>query len=196
MRSRIFKQGVRQGLILGIATFFLAMLINLSSHSILKLLGPLTPKFILLVVIISIGVVFDIIGMAAAAAKEKTFHAKASKKILGGRQCVNLVRRADQVAAFCNDVVGDISGTLSGAIGAAIVFELITTNAVSNKVFAGTVMTAAVAALTVGGKAFGKSLAIEYADDIIFRVGMLIAVVEKTLGITIIKSCNKKKGRK
>lgn len=59
----------------------------------------------------------------------------------------------------------------------------------------GTLLTACIAGLTVGGKAAGKSLAIEHANEVVLRVGMFLAVVEDTLGITLFGN-GVKKGRK
>ena len=42
-----------------------------------------------------------------------------------------------------------------------------------------TVMTGLVAALTVGGKAIGKGIALNEATEIIFRIGQIIAWLEK-----------------
>ncbi len=71
------------------------------------------------------GIVFDVIGVAAAAAEEAPLNAKAATKIYGAREAVYLVKNADKVSSFCNDVIGDISGTISGGIGAALVYQFI-----------------------------------------------------------------------
>jgi hypothetical protein len=78
----------------------------------------------LLFFIILVGIVFDIVGIAATAAQEAPFHARASRRLLGAKKSIWIVRNADKVASFCNDVVGDICGTVSGAVGASIVFSL------------------------------------------------------------------------
>ena len=193
LNTKLLKHAVKQGMVIGIGTVFLSTLVSLSSQAILSYLGPLTLKFILLIVIILIGVIFDIIGVAAAVANESPFHARAATKALGAKQAVRIVRNGDRVASFSNDVVGDISGILSGAIGAAIVFELL--HHTSQGVLIGTLMTSLIAGLTVGGKAMGKSLAIEHANDIVLRVGMLLALIENTTGIRIFGD-GRKKGRK
>ncbi|MFZ5688164.1 MAG: hypothetical protein ACOY9Y_08265 [Bacillota bacterium] len=149
--------------------------------------------FTLLLVIILIGIIFDIIGIAAAAAKEAPFHAKAAKKIKGATQSLKIVRNADRVASFCNDVVGDIAGTLSGAIGAAIALKLIIIgNNEVGELVAGTVMAGFVAAITVGGKAWGKNFAIYQATEIISRVGLVLAVLESLLGLKLFNGIPKK----
>jgi len=197
LKTGLLKYAIKQGIIIGVGTFFLAVIVALGSQSLLRYLGPLGLKFLLLIIIILVGVIFDIIGVAVAVANEGSFHAKAARNILGAEQAVRLVRNADRVASFSNDVVGDISGTLSGALGTAIVFEIASGPLRVHLVLLGTLMTALIAGLTVGGKAMGKSIAIEFADIIRFRVGKVMAVVENTLGIRVIGNrSGGKKGRK
>ncbi|WP_366922458.1 hypothetical protein MFMK1_002918 [Metallumcola ferriviriculae] len=162
------------GFLIAFSTFFIAILASFISQKILDNITSLILAFILLALIILLGVLFDIIGVAVTVASDRAFHAKAAKRVPGARQALGMIRNSHVVASFANDVVGDISGTLSGAIGAVIVLRLLTAQVTGPQVYAGTVMTAIVAALTVGGKAIGKSLAIERAEDIIFQVGKLL----------------------
>jgi len=145
-----------------------------------------------LVVIILIGVIFDIIGVAVAAADEAPFHSMATKRVSGSRQAVFLIRNADRVASFCNDVVGDVAGTLSGALGAAIVFRIVSGTPL-NKALLDMVMVAMVAALSVGGKAAGKGLAIRRANSIILKVGRIIQWSERVLGVRLFRDRGNKK---
>lgn len=153
-------------------------------------------SWVLLLVIITFGIVFDIIGIAATAATEAPHHARAANRVFGGKQAVNLVRNADKVANYANDIVGDVAGTLSGAFGAAIVIELIYYSPMlkTYEIWLNTLMLALVASLTVTGKALGKTYAINEADEIIAAVGRLIARIEKITGWSF--SNHKKKGGK
>ena len=85
--------------------------------------------------IILVGILFDIIGTAVAAAEESALNAKAAKKVPGAREGVYLIKNADKVANFCNDVIGDICGTVSGAIGAALVFQVLASHPTWNDLF-------------------------------------------------------------
>ena len=58
------------------------------------------------------------------------------------------------------------------------------------------VFTSVIAALTVGGKALGKTFAISYSKDIIFQVGKVLQFVENKFHITIIKDKKDKKRKK
>lgn len=183
-------------MMVGIGTFFCAILIVLGSEMFLDKVTSILLSFIFLVIIILIGVIFDIIGVAAAAATEPPLHAKAAKKLPGAKPAVALIRNADRVASFCSDVIGDIAGTVSGAIGAGIIFRLTTLDPTYNPVALGTVMTASVAALTVFGKAVGKTFAINEANSIIFGVGKLINFFELKFGFNMVKSLNHRKQRR
>ncbi len=145
--------------------------------------------------IIIIGIVFDVVGTAAAAASEAPLHAKAAKKVFGANEAILLVRNADKVASFCNDVVGDVSGTLSGAIGATIALKIIIYTPTVSDIIIGTLMTSLIAALIVSGKGFGKVFAIKKGTDIIFYTGKFLALLEKYFHIKLLNA-NGVKGRR
>ncbi len=146
---------------------------------------PLGPSIILLVVIIFLGIISDVIGVAVTAADEEPFHAMASDRIGGSRQAVWLVRNADQVASFANDVVGDVAGTVSGAVGASIVFALVAFSPDLNEAVLTTVSIGLIAALTVAGKAYGKSFAISNSAQVVFQVAKVMFWVERVCGVSI-----------
>lgn len=129
------------------------------------------------------GIAFDIVGVAATKANERPFHAMATKKVPGSRKAIQIVRNADRVANFCNDVVGDICGTLSGAIGAGIVFRLLTIYRHLDEDISAILMTALVAALTVSGKAFGKGFAMDEATGIVVFIGRQLEWLERVTGL-------------
>lgn len=139
------------------------------------------------------GIIFDIIGTAVTAATEAPFHAMAADKVKGSKQAIYLIRYADRVANICNDVVGDIAGTLSGALVAVIVFDFTGRIRFLSKDLLSSMAVALIAALTVGGKAFGKSYAIDNANQIIFGVGKILALI-KTNRFQAKKRRQKEKG--
>ena len=116
-------------------------------------------SFIVLLAIVFIGVIFDIIGVAVTAADEKPFHSMASKKIPEAATAIRMLRRAERVSSFCNDVVGDICGVVSGSASAVIAARAVAGMQPLVASIVQLLMSACVAGLTVGGKAFGKSIA-------------------------------------
>lgn len=168
----------RKVLTLTIATFFVSLAFNLGSNSVLSFV-PLTLSLVLLLFIILLGVIFDIVGVSATAGEEAPFHAMASNRLPGAKQAIWLVRNADSVSTFCNDLIGDVAGTLSGAVGVAIVLNLRHLPAGLGGTLANTFMVALIAALTVGGKSLGKNFAISKSTSILTIVGRLLYSLER-----------------
>lgn len=133
---------------------------------------------LLVIVFIFLGVLFDMVGVAVTAADEKPFHSMNSRKVKGADVAVKLKKNADKVASFCNDVVGDICGVVSGSAGAIIAISL--SNILSIDKFMITLMvTSIIAALTIGGKAIGKSYAMNKSNIILYRFAKTIACFYK-----------------
>lgn len=129
---------------------------------------------ILTLVFIIIGVLFDMIGLAVASADESVFNSMASKKVKGAKMAVQLKKNADKVSSFCNDVVGDICGIISGSTGAVIASK-ISSNGLNSLVV--TIITMGIiSALTIGGKAMEKSIAINKSDKILYTFAKVLSI--------------------
>lgn len=195
---------LRWAIFISIATFFLAAIFSVTATAVMD--GATAAIGVLIVfLLIANGIFFDIMGLAAAAATETPLHAMASEKVKGARHAISIVRNADRFSNFCNDVIGDISSVISGAAGAAVVIKLISGFQQNGDWFE-TVVTiafsATVSALTVGGKALGKSVAIHYANHIVLWIGKLFYLLEHKLGVKLfspnrtVKKQNGKRGNK
>lgn len=156
-------------------SFALSILLLIASGSLFDRTGLVT-AMVVVAFIILVGIVFDMIGVAVAAAEETPFHSMASRKVFGARQSIRLIRSAPRVSSFCNDVIGDICGVVSGTAGAAIIFRMFA--GASDTTWAEALMGAGIAALTVGGKAFGKHFSIRNSNYIIYLVGRVLALFE------------------
>lgn len=130
--------------------------------------------FLVLLIFIFIGVIFDMVGMAVASADEVPFHAMSSHRVKGAAEGIKLVRNAEKVSSVCNDVVGDISGIISGSTSAVIVGNLVRDMSF-NSVLTSLVVSGLVAGLTIGGKAVGKTVAINGSTRIVLLCGKVIA---------------------
>ena len=139
--------------------------------------SSMVTSFAVLLVIIFIGVVFDIIGVAVTAADEKPFHSMASKKIPEAATAIRMLRRAERVSSFCNDVVGDICGVISGSASAVIAARAVLGMQPVLSSIVQLLMSACVAGLTVGGKAFGKAIAMNNSTLIIHTAARVIYTV-------------------
>lgn len=131
---------------------------------------------IILLCIVCIGILFDMIGVAVTTADEIPFHSMAAQRVRGARQAIALIGARDKVSNFCNDVVGDICGIVSGSASAVVVTYVLTAFPSWNSIITGLGITGFVAALTVGGKAAGKTIAMSRCNTIVYVVASILAV--------------------
>lgn len=157
-----------------VMTFVLSLLFSyISTNGVSKL--SLVPAILILVLVIFLGIIFDIIGVAVTVANEDEFHAKATKKVKGAKTSIKLIKNATKVANICADVIGDVCGVLSGAISAMIAAK-ITEKTGTDSQF---IISALVASITVGGKALGKEVANKNSTKIVHFVGTILKGVYK-----------------
>ena len=154
-------------------TILVSGLISLISEEIMAV-STMAVAFCILLAIIFIGIIFDIIGVAVTSADEKPFHSMAARKVPGAQEAIRLLRNAERVSSICNDVVGDICGVISGSASATITAQLLTNFELSQPRVVGLIMSALVAALTVGGKAVGKTFAMGSCTTIVHTVGRIV----------------------
>ena len=171
-----------------IITIFLSTVVISAVFSTISnmLLGQagLVPAFFILLVIVLIGILFDIIGVAVTAADVKPFHSMAAHRVPGAQEALKLLRNAEKVSSFCNDVVGDICGIISGTASASIVLLIL-----ANRQSVGTRaqlleigMAAVVSGLTVGGKAVGKTFALTKSTSIVHCASKVIYYIKSAPG--------------
>lgn len=154
-----------------IMTFVLSILFSTISNVITSTFsGNNILMFIIMVTVIAIGILFDAIGTAGITAKESTFHSMSSAKVKGAKEALTLVKNSSKISSMCNDVVGDVCGIVSGGLGAVLAISLSSKLNVDNTIVS-IVLSAFISALTVGGKAIFKQIAMKKADEIIFGVG-------------------------
>jgi len=175
-------------------TFFMAILTSLVSDQVISRTN-LVLAFLILFFIVFVGIVFDTVGIAVAASTEKPYHAMAAKGNFRARYAVQLVKNASQVSNFCNDVVGDICGIISGAAGATITIRIIASFPGHDLFWLSIVFSAILAAVTVGGKAIGKELAMNHHKEIVMHVSHVLQVLDEKFHIHIIKGIRKGKKR-
>ena len=157
-----------------ITTFILSICFSyISTYGVSNL--DLVSSIIILILVIGIGIFFDIIGVAVTVAKEEEFHAKATKKVEGAKTSLKLIKNAPKVANICADVIGDVCGVLSGAVSAMIAAKLAEKTG-ANLQF---IISAIVASLTVGGKALGKEVANKNSTPIVHFVGTMLKKIYK-----------------
>ena len=159
-----------------LATIAISATISLVSDLVMGK-SSMIVAFLILLMIVFIGIIFDIVGMAVATADEKPFHAMAARKVPGAKECIRLLRNAERVSSICNDVVGDICGVVSGSASATIAAQILRTFEWNLSSVVPLVLSSLVAALTVGGKAIGKGIAVNNCTDIVYHAGQVIYAV-------------------
>ena len=127
---------------------------------------------------IVIGIIFDIVGVAVNSADEKVFHSMNARKVRGANVAVKFKKNADKVSSFCNDVIGDICGIISGAAATTIAVGLAKILEV-DLLFVNLTIAAIVASLTIGGKAMGKSFAMNKSDIILYEFAKVVSIFYK-----------------
>ena len=145
----------------------LSAAMSLCSGAVLEDAGYVTATLILLL-FIPLGILFDIIGVAVTAANPKPFN--------GAKEALYLIRNAEKVASFCNDVVGDICGIVSGST-ATVIVVLLQNSFGWRSIVVSTVVTALISGLTIGGKAIGKKVAMKKSKDVIYLTAKVLSVL-------------------
>ena len=156
-----------------LVTIFVTGIITLISDEVMSSSGILV-SFIILLLIVLIGIIFDVIGVAVTSADEAPFHSMAARKVPGAQEAIRLLRTAERVSSICNDVVGDICGVVSGAAAATIAARLLVNFDFSWPRIVALLMSAIVSGATVGGKAIGKTFAVNSSTSIVHFVGKML----------------------
>ena len=131
--------------------------------------------WIVLVIIVLVGILFDLLGTAVLTAESQSFESMASHKIRGSKEAINIIKKANVFSSIFNDVIGDTCGIISGATAAAIILKLAIENN-SASFMISTLLSAVVAACTVGGKAFGKTIGMKHASSMVWFIARVASV--------------------
>ncbi|MGI6778069.1 MAG: Mg2+ and Co2+ transporter CorB [Acetivibrionales bacterium] len=160
-------------IIITLISFTLSVTLMFVSSEILEKANNFIALWVVFIIIL-IGILFDMIGIAVTAADETPFHAMAARKLYGAKQAIQLIRNANKVSSFCNDVVGDICGIISGTASALILVRVSDGLSATHTVILSLVISGLVASITVGGKAMGKTFAIRNSNYIVYRVSVIV----------------------
>lgn len=167
------KSNIRWILRITLLSILISVIFTLASTEALSGAGYFA-AFVMLLLFVLIGIVFDIIGVATAAVPEAPFHSMASHREQGAVEAIKLIKNAEKVSSICNDVVGDIAGIVSGTTSTIIVTMLVRDFSASN-VMLQLAMSGLVSGLTIGGKAMGKIFALRRSVDVVLTAGKMIS---------------------
>lgn len=158
--------------------FIISIVFSILSETIIPNVN-IVIGILILIIFVLIGVIFDMIGVAVQSADEAPFHSMNSRRIKGANVAVKFKKNADKASSFCNDVVGDICGIISGTAGSIIASKLAIYFSL-NSFITILIVTGIVSALTIGGKALGKSIAINKSNYILYEFSKVISNFYKT----------------
>ena len=164
-------------LIVTLLAFGLSLIMSFLAEIVLKNVTLLI-SLIVTFIFIMLGIIFDIIGVAATSGDATVFHSMAARRVRGGKVGVKLVKNASKVSSICCDVVGDICGIISGSAGVAIVAIVITLTNI-NPLIITLLVTSLISALTIGGKALGKNVAVNKSNEVITVVAKILSIFNK-----------------
>ena len=151
--------------------------------------------FLILLIFLIINIAFDGIALAATTCSIDTINSLASQKIKNAKSAVLLCKKSDKVASICADVIGDVAGILSGVCAAAIVYEIIKIKKTTDNIeiiFISAIISGLISAITIGGKAFMKRIAMQKnLQYIMFCAKFVTPFIKKNK-----RKKNKKRGKK
>ena len=161
-----------------VISLFLALILSFGTELALSGAG-IAIAVVLLVVLIALAVLFDMVGLAVAGCDPVPLNAMASRKVKGAGHAVTLCQNANIVSSVFCDIVGDSIGIITGACGAVLALVL-SSELDGFAALAVTVSVAAViAALTIGGKACMKRVALLRGTEIVLICGKIMTVFVK-----------------
>lgn len=160
-----------------VLAFIITVLFSIGSQILLEDVHVII-GIIIIVVFIIIGVLFDIIGVAVQSSDATAFHAMASKKIKSAGTAKKMLENSAKVSSFCNDVIGDICNIISGSAG-VVVAGAISTKFNFNLMITTLLVTSFIAALTIGGKALGKGIAVSKSEYIVSKATKFIHLFKR-----------------
>ena len=157
--------------------FFISLAFSFFSETSIPNAGSILAVVVILL-FIGIGILFDMVGVAITVADLKVFNSMASKQVRGAKIGVKLIKNSEKASSFCNDVIGDICGIVSGS-ASALLSSAIANSLNLNLFSVSLLVTAIVASLTIGGKAIGKSFAINKSSQILFYFSKFVSYFYK-----------------
>lgn len=167
------KTNVRWVIKIVLISISISMVLTFVSSEVLGSAGYIV-AFAFLFVFIFVGIVADVIGVAVMSASLAPFHSMAAHKEPGAAEGIRLIRNAEKVSSICNDIFGDICGIISGSMSALIISRLMVDLSTENVLFQ-LFVSGAVTGLTIGGKAVGKTIAVNKSTKIVLNVGLVIS---------------------
>lgn len=159
-----------------VLTFILSLISSVLSQIAVGGSDILIATMLLIFMVIT-SIIFDVIGVSVTSCPLCRIR-ETSEDDGVAKTARMLIENAEKVNNLCADVIGDICGVMSGACGASIVAAIC--EATGAEVFLPSILVSAViASVTVGGKAFCKKIAVVNSESIVMFAARRIYSVVK-----------------
>lgn len=168
------SDGTKWTIKITVVTFALSLLVSFITE-ILSSKSNVVVSLLMLTLLVLISIVFDTIGVAATSSDVASLFLAANMNVKGATEAIKLVKNAEKVSNICADVIGDMCGIISGACSAAIVIMFAANN--PNDYLFNILTSSIVAAITVGGKAFFKKIAIKKSKEVMLFAGKILNII-------------------
>lgn len=153
-----------------ILSISLSIIFSLVSQSLLPSLSPFFSIFVI-VFFVFVSVIFDMVAVAFTSINKEQLDKFKNEN--GYVIAVKLCERADKVASFGGDVVGDICGILSGAGGVSLVVNMNIQDTNLNLVVT-CLVSSLIAGITIFCKAIMKTYALQNCEQIAIMTGVYL----------------------
>lgn len=180
-KARQKKKNKNVWLIWGISVFFISFALTVIFSFLTEVSVKDSPSYvcvIVLLVLLILNICCDVLANAIISISPEAFHAMASNKIKGAKRAVCFCRNATKLSSIFADVIGDICGIVSGAAGATLVAHIAVTGS-TEQLIASIGISAAIGALTVGGKAIFKHFAVKFNKQIVYGFAKFTTLFKK-----------------
>lgn len=176
-RNKPSDRSARWAVKIVVLTFILSLISSVLSQVAVGGSDILIATMLLIFMVIT-SIIFDVIGVSVTSCplcRIRSAGADDDGVTLTARMLIN---NAEKVNNLCADVIGDICGVMSGACGASIVAAIC--DVTGFDVFLPSILVSAViASVTVGGKAFFKKIAVVNSESIVLFAARRIYSVTK-----------------
>lgn len=166
------NQGIGWGIFVLVLSFFLTVFFSYISE-VFVADSSVVVGFLAMIVLLFINVSSDVLANAVLSAPIEAYLSMASQKIRGAKRAVKMCKNAPKIASIFADVIGDICGIVSGSVGAMLAFEIYNKGFSTSEIICSILISAVIGALTVGGKAFFKIIAVKKSKRIVYGVAKL-----------------------
>ena len=158
-------------------SFLLAMFFTFIAETVISNVS-LIIGIVITLIIVFIGIICDMVGVAISTVKTEPFNAMASKKICEAKTALMLIKNKDKVSSIFCDVIGDVCGVITGSTGAAIIVGIVSLSH-ANTIIVSLIIMGLLSTITITGKAIGKNIAMRNSTSIIRTVAKVISLFKK-----------------